>query len=59
MLFIIFINDNSNITVKGVLAKLYADDLNMYISLILTDVSHNLQDVTYYLIFLCGLRTGN
>jgi len=32
MLFILFINDISNITVNGLLAKLYADDLKLYTS---------------------------
>ena len=30
MLFILFINDISNITVNGVFTKLYADDLKLY-----------------------------
>jgi len=44
MLFILFINDISNITVNGVFPKLYADDLKLYITLISTDDRHNLQD---------------
>jgi len=44
MLFILFINDISTITVIDVLTKLYADDLKIYISLILTDDSNNLQE---------------
>jgi len=64
MFFILFVNDISNITVNGVLPKPYADDLKLYTSLISTNVSHKLQDVLsnlfmYYLISLCGLRTGN
>jgi len=45
MLFVLFIDDISNITLIGVLTKLYADDLKLYTSLISTDDSHNLQDV--------------
>ena len=45
MLFILFINDTSNITVNGVFTKLYADDLKLYTSLISTDDRNNLQDV--------------
>jgi len=46
MLFVrLFIEDISNITVNGVLTKLYADDLKLYTSLISTDDSQNLQDV--------------
>jgi len=45
MLFILFIDDISNITVNGVLTELYAGDLKLYTSLISTDNSHNLQDV--------------
>ena len=45
MLFILFINDISNITVNGVITKLYADDLKIYTSLISTNDSNNLQDV--------------
>jgi len=44
MLFIIFINDISNITFNGVFSKLYADDLKLYTSLISTDDSHKLPD---------------
>ena len=43
MLFVLFINDIFNIAVSGVLTKLYADDLKIYTSLVLTD-SSNLQD---------------
>ena len=42
MLFILFINDISNITVNGVITKLYADDLKIYTSLISTNDSNNL-----------------
>jgi len=45
MLFVLFIDDISNIIVNGVLTKLYADDLKLYTSLILTDDCHNRQDV--------------
>ena len=45
MLFILFINNISNITVNGVFTKLYADDMKLDISLISTDDSNNLQDV--------------
>jgi len=45
MLFVLFIDDISNITVNGVLTKLCADDLKLYTILISTDDSHNLQDV--------------
>jgi len=45
MLFVLFIDYISNITVNGVLTKLYADDLKLYTSLISTDDSHNIQDV--------------
>jgi len=57
MLFVLFIDDISNITVNGVLIKLFADELKLYTSLISTDDSHNLQ--MYYLIYLYGVRTGN
>jgi len=43
MLFILFINDISNITINGVFWELYADDLKLYATLISTDDSHNLQ----------------
>ena len=45
MLFVLFINDISNITVNGLFTKLYADDLKLYTSIISTDDSNNLQDV--------------
>jgi len=45
MLFVLFIDDISNIIVNGFLTKLYADDLKLYTSLISTDDSHNLKDV--------------
>jgi len=45
MLFILFINDTSNITANGVFTKLYADDLKLYISLTSLDDCHNLQVV--------------
>jgi hypothetical protein len=45
LLFILFINDISNITVNGVFTKLYADDLKLYTTLISTDDSNNLQIV--------------
>jgi len=45
MLFVLFIDDISNMSVNGVLTKLYADDLKLYTSLISTDDNHNLQDV--------------
>jgi len=45
MLFILLINYISNITVNGVLTKLFADNLKLYTSLISTDVGHNLLDV--------------
>ena len=45
MLLILFINDNSNITVNVISTKLYADDLKLYTSLTSTDDSNNLQDV--------------
>jgi len=41
MLFVLFIDDISNITVNGVLTKLYADDLKLYTSLISTDESQS------------------
>ena len=50
MLFILFINDISNITVNGVFTKLYADDLKLYTSIISTDDSNNIQDVLSYLL---------
>ena len=45
MLFILFRNDISTITVNDVFTKRYADDLKLYTSLISTDDSNNLQDV--------------
>jgi len=44
MLFILFINDISNITANGVFTKLYADDLKLY-TLKSFDDCHNLQVV--------------
>jgi len=49
ILFVLLIDDISNITVNGVLTKLYADDLKLYSTLISTDHSHNLQDVLSHL----------
>ena len=44
MLFILFINDISNITVNGVFTKLYADDLKLYTCITSTDDCQNLQN---------------
>jgi len=43
MLFILFINDFSNITTNCVFAQLYADDLKLYTSLTSLDDCHNVQ----------------
>jgi len=53
MIFVLFIDDISDITVNGVLTKLYADDLKLYTSLILTGDSHNLLDVLSNLCVWC------
>jgi len=45
MLFILFINDISNITANGVFTKLYADDLKLYTSSASLYDFHNLQVV--------------
>ena len=45
MLFVLFIDDISNVTVSSVFTKLYADDLKLYTSLISSDDCNNLQDV--------------
>jgi len=59
MLFVLFFDDISNITLNGVLTKLYADDLKLYTLLISTDNSHNLQDVlSNLLVWSEPLRTG-
>ena len=44
MLFILFINDISNIAVNGVFTKLYADDLKLYTCITSTDDCQNLQN---------------
>jgi len=49
MLFFLFINDICNISVNGVITKMYADDLKLYTSLLSTDDSHNLQNVLSHL----------
>jgi len=46
MLFIVFINAIYDTTVNRVLTKLYADDLKLYTSLMSTDDSNYLQDVS-------------
>jgi len=58
MLFVLFIDDISNITVNGVLTKLSADDLKLYTSLLSTDDNHNLQDVLSNRL-VWSIRTGN
>jgi len=63
MLFVLLVNDISNITVGpkycSYSLQLHADDLILYTSLISTDDSQNLQDVLSNLLSLCGRRTGN
>jgi len=43
ILFILFINDISNVTANGIFTKLNADDLTLYASLTSLDNCHNLQ----------------
>jgi hypothetical protein len=44
LLFVLFINDITQITLSGVLTKLYADDFKLYSSLVSNDDDNNLQD---------------